>query len=110
MIGFDKLLYFVEESEGEVVVIVGVQSGTLSGEVVIQLTTISDTATGSYNQVLLTPLPLSRALPFSLALIFFALYLKLSYFLILTRFLCFNFLLSSLFLSFNYAFYQVLCQ
>lgn len=46
MIGFEKLLYFVEESEGVVVVTVGVQSGSLSGEAVVQLTTNSDTATG----------------------------------------------------------------
>ena len=46
MIGFERLLYFVEESEGEVVVTVGVQSGTLAEEIVVELTTRSDTATG----------------------------------------------------------------
>ena len=36
----------MEESEGEVVVTVGVESGTLAEEIVVELTTRSDTATG----------------------------------------------------------------
>ena len=54
MIGFEKLLYFVEESEGVVVVTVGIQSGSLSGEAVVQLTTNSDTATGQYMKLSLS--------------------------------------------------------
>ena len=73
MIGFEKLLYFVEESEGEVVVTVGVQSGTLSGEVVVRLSTNSDTATGEcyYSFEIFTPLHFSlKFSPFSLPLFF----------------------------------------
>ena len=46
VIGFDDMLYFVDESAGEVVVSVGVISGTLSDEVTIQLTQTSDSAAG----------------------------------------------------------------
>ena len=46
MIGFDDMLYFVEESSGEVAVSVAVLSGTLSDEVTVQLTQTSDSATG----------------------------------------------------------------
>ena len=73
VIGFEKLLYFVEESEGEVVVTVGVQSGTLSGEVVVRLSTNSDTATGEcyYSFEIFTLLHFSlKFSPFSLPLFF----------------------------------------
>ena len=46
MIGFEDMLYFVDESEGEVIVNVAVLTGTLSSDVTVQLTQNPDTATG----------------------------------------------------------------
>ena len=45
-IGFDEVVYSVDESSGGVVVSVRVLSGVLSDDVVIRLTTSQDTATG----------------------------------------------------------------
>ena len=46
VIGFEDMLYFVDESEGEVIVNIAVLTGTLSSEVTVQLTQNPDTATG----------------------------------------------------------------
>lgn len=46
LIGFEELLYFIDESSGAVNVTVGVLLGTLSGDVMVQLTTNENSATG----------------------------------------------------------------
>lgn len=45
-IGFEEMLYFVDESAGEITVSVGVLSGTLSGDVMVQVNTNDNSAAG----------------------------------------------------------------